>query len=106
MRRYQRQSERYFGVLAESAHHTTPFTNYAELALSKGPLLALNVEWDAAGIYPDGMRCGHLRRYDAVLPLTGALQASALGAATDPHDPGTKSLPRYPLRGRLEPRGR
>ncbi len=28
--------------------------------------MALNVEWDAAGIYTDGMRFGHLRRSDAV----------------------------------------
>jgi len=27
--------------------------------------LALNVEWIAAEIYTDGMRCGHLRRSDA-----------------------------------------
>jgi hypothetical protein len=42
-------------------------------------------------IHIDGIKLGHLRRFDAVGPFIGVLQASAGGPATSPHDPKPKS---------------
>ena len=41
------------------------------------PLLALNVDWDAAEIYTDGMLFGHLRRSDAYWSVNWAASSMA-----------------------------